>query len=69
MNGRDNPADVLTVKDRIDVKAPEYKRVIYKRLRALVEGFISRARIQRVKKRVRAGVFGKTKVHIGTNHN
>jgi len=44
MKGRDNPADVLTVKDRIDVEGPEHKRVIYKRLRALVEGFISRVK-------------------------
>jgi len=44
MRGRDNPADVLTVKDRIDVEGPEYKRVIYKRLRALVEGFIGRVK-------------------------
>ncbi len=44
MKGRDNPADVLTVKDRIDVEGPEYKRVIYKRLRALVEGFIGRVK-------------------------
>jgi len=44
MKGRDNPADVLTVKDRIDVEGPEDKRVIYKRLRALVEGFIGRVK-------------------------
>jgi len=44
MKGRNNPADVLTVKDRIDVEGPEHKRVIYKRLRALVEGFIGRVK-------------------------
>ena len=44
MKGRENPADVLTVKDRIDVEGPEHKRVIYKRLRALVEGFIGRVK-------------------------
>ena len=44
MKGRDNPADVLTVRDRIDVEGPEYKRVVYKRLRALVEGFIGRVK-------------------------
>jgi len=42
--GRENPADVLSVKDRIDVEGPEYKRVVYKRLRALVEGFIGRVK-------------------------
>jgi len=30
MKRRVNPPDVLTVKDRIDVEGPEYKRVIYK---------------------------------------
>ena len=44
MKGRDNPVDVLTVRDRIDVEGPEHKRVIYKRLRALVEGFIGRVK-------------------------
>jgi len=44
MKGRDNPVDVLTVRDRIDVEGPEYKRVVYKRLRALVEGFIGRVK-------------------------
>jgi len=44
MKGRVNPADVLSVRDRIDVEGPEYKRVVYKRLRALVEGFIGRVK-------------------------
>jgi hypothetical protein len=44
LKGRDNPVDVLSVRDRIDVEGPEYKRVIYKRLRALVEGFIGRVK-------------------------
>jgi hypothetical protein len=44
MKGRENPADVLMVKDRIDIEGPEYKRVIYKRLRALVGGFIGRVK-------------------------
>ena len=44
MRGRENPPDVLTVRDRIDVEGPEYKRVIYKRLRAMVEGFIGRVK-------------------------
>ncbi|MCW3991418.1 MAG: hypothetical protein NWE79_01820 [Candidatus Bathyarchaeota archaeon] len=29
----------MTVKDRIDVEGPEWKKRIYKRLRAVVEGF------------------------------
>ena len=44
LKGRVNPADVLTVKDRIDVEGPEWKRVVYKRLRAMVEGFNGRAK-------------------------
>jgi hypothetical protein len=44
MKGRVNPPDVLTVKDRIDVEGPEWMRAVYKRLRALVEGFIGRVK-------------------------
>jgi hypothetical protein len=44
LKGRENPTGVLTVKDRIDVEGPEWKRVIYKRLRAVVEGFNGRAK-------------------------
>ena len=44
MPGRVNPADVLTVKDRIDVEGAEWKRVIYKRLKAMVEGFNRRVK-------------------------
>jgi hypothetical protein len=41
LRGRENPPEVLTVKDRISVEGPEHKRVIYGRLRASVEGFVS----------------------------
>jgi hypothetical protein len=44
IKGRENPPDVLTVKDRIDVKGPEWMRAVYKRLRAVVEGFIGRVK-------------------------
>ena len=44
LKGRENPPDVLTVKDRIDVECPDWMRVIYKRLRAVVEGFNGRAK-------------------------
>ncbi len=37
MKGRANPSDVLTVKDRIDVEGPEWKRVVYRRMRAMSE--------------------------------
>jgi hypothetical protein len=41
---RDNPVDVLTVKDRIDVEGSEWKKAVYKRLRAVVEGFNGRVK-------------------------
>jgi len=44
LKGRENPSDVLTVKDRIDVEGPEYLRVLYKRLRAMVESFNGRVK-------------------------
>jgi hypothetical protein len=44
MKGRENPSDVLTVKDRIDVEGPEWMRTVYKRLRAVVEGFNGRVK-------------------------
>ena len=44
VKGRVNPPGVLTVKDRIDVEGPEHKRVVFKRLRAVVEGFNGRVK-------------------------
>ena len=41
VKGRENPPDVLTVKDRINVEGPDHKRVVFGRLRARVESFIS----------------------------
>ena len=40
MKDRDNPADVLTVRDRIDAEGPEWRRAVYKPLQAVVDGFI-----------------------------
>lgn len=37
LEGRENPQDVLSVKDSIDVEGPEHLRVIYKGLRAKSE--------------------------------
>ena len=42
--GHENPSDVLTVKDRIDVEGPEYLRSVYKRLRAMVESLNGRVK-------------------------
>ena len=39
-----NPPGVLTVKDRIDGEGPEYLRVVYKRLRAMVESLNGRVK-------------------------
>ena len=44
LKSRENPPDVLTVKDRIDVEGPEWMRAVYKRLRAVVEGFNGRVK-------------------------
>jgi len=44
VKGRENPPDVLTVKDRIYVEGPEWKRAIYHRLRSKVESLNSRVK-------------------------
>ena len=44
LKGRVNPPDALSVKDRIDVEGPEWKRCIHKRLRSKAESLIGRAR-------------------------
>jgi len=44
LKGRVNPPDVLSVKDRIDVEGPEWKRVVYKELRAMSESLNSRVK-------------------------
>ena len=44
MNGRENPPNVLTMKDRIDVEGPEWMKAVYKHLQAVVGGFIGRVK-------------------------
>ena len=44
MKSRDNPPNVLTVKDRIDVDGPEHLRCIYKRLKAMSESLNGRVK-------------------------
>jgi hypothetical protein len=44
MKGRVSPLDVLTVKGRIDVEGPEWKRAIYKRMRAMSESLNGRVK-------------------------
>jgi hypothetical protein len=65
LKGRDNPPDVLTVKDRIDVEGPEWKRVIYKRLRAVVEGFNGRAKSRLAYDRLSWQGLGNASIHVG----
>ena len=52
LKGWENPPEVLTVKDRIDMEGPEWMRVVYKRLRAVVEGFNGRAKSRLVYQRL-----------------
>jgi len=44
MKGEDNPPDVLTVEDHNNVEGPKWIRVVYNRLRAVVEGFNGRTK-------------------------
>ena len=44
IDGRENPSDVLSVKDRIDVEGPLHLRVVYKRLRVMVESLNGRVK-------------------------
>ena len=64
LKGRNNPADVLSVRDRIDVEGPEYKRVVYKRLRALVEGFIGRVKSRLAYGRLTWQGLGNVSIHV-----
>jgi len=64
MKGRDNPADVLTVKDRIDVEGPEWMRVVYKRLRAVVEGFNGRVKSRAAYSRLTWQGLGNASIHV-----
>jgi len=44
LKGRENPSDVLSVKDRIDVEGPEHLSVVYKMLRAQSESLNGRVK-------------------------
>ncbi len=61
---RVNPADVLTVKDRIDVEGPEWMRVVYKRLRAVVEGFNGRVKSRAAYSRLTWQGLGNASIHV-----
>ena len=61
---RVNPADVLTVKDRIDVEGPEWKKRVYKRLRAVVEGFNGRVKSRLGYSRLTWQGLGNASIHV-----
>jgi len=65
MPGRENPSDVLTVKDRIHVEGPGGKKAIYKRLRAVVEGFNGRAKSRLAYERLTWQGLGNASIHVG----
>jgi len=64
VKGRVSPPDVLTVNNRIDVEGPEWKRVIYKRLRAVVEGFNGRAKSRLAYERLTWQGLGNASIHV-----
>jgi len=61
---RVNPPDVLTVKDRIDVEGPEWKKRIYKRLRAMVEGFNGRVKSRLAYRRLTWQRLSNASIHV-----
>jgi len=64
LKGRVNPSDALSVKDRIDVEGPDWMRVIYKRLRAVVEGFNGRAKSRLAYQRFTWQGLGNASAHV-----
>jgi hypothetical protein len=65
LKGRENPPDVLSVKDRIGVEGPEWKKAIYKRLRVVVEGFNGRAKSRLAYERLTWQGLGNVGIHVG----
>jgi len=63
LNGRVNPPDVLTVKDRIDVEDPEHLRVVYKRLRAKAESLNGRVKTRLAYSRFTWQGLGNASIH------
>jgi len=64
MKGKVSPPDMLTVKDHIDVEGPEWKRVVYKQLRAVVEGFNGRAKSRLAYERRARHGLGNASIHV-----
>jgi len=63
LKGRENPKDVLSVKDRIDVEGPEYLRVVYKMLRAQSESLNGRVKARLAYSRLTWQGLGNACVH------
>jgi hypothetical protein len=63
LKGRENPSDVLSVKDRIDVEGPEHLRVIYKRLRAKSESLNGRVKARLAYSRLTWQGLGNACIH------
>ncbi len=61
--GRENPPDVLSVKDRIDVEGPEHLRVIYKGLRAMSESLNGRVKARLAYSRLTWQGLGNAYIH------
>ena len=64
LKGRDNPPDVLTVKDRIDVEGPEYLRCIYQRLKAMSESLNGRVKARLAYSRFTWQGLGNASIHV-----
>ena len=56
---------MLIVRDRINVEGPEWKRIIYKRLRAVVEGFNGRVKSRLAYERLTWQGLGNNGTHVG----
>lgn len=63
LKGRENPADVLSVKERIDVEGPQYLRVVYKMLRAMSESLNGRVKARLAYSRLTWQGLGNACIH------
>ena len=63
LKGRENPSDVLSVKDRIEVEGPEHLRVVYKRLRAKSESLNGRVKARLAYSRLTWQGLGNACIH------
>jgi hypothetical protein len=63
LKGRENPSDVLSVKDRIDVAGPQHLRVVYKILRAKSESLNGRVKARLAYSRLTWQGLGNACIH------